>query len=74
MSVTVLNCNYVLVHAVIEQGIGEREGRSLGLGEVWRDHKGEILCRDIVVFANISVVAGDFGQKIERRQFFSPNR
>lgn len=48
VSVTVLNCNYVLVHAVIEQGIGESEGRALRLGEVWKDHRGEALYRDIV--------------------------
>lgn len=36
VSVTVLNCNYVLVHAVIEQGIGESGGWMLSLGEVWK--------------------------------------
>lgn len=32
VSVTVLNCNYVLVHAVIEQGIGESGGWTLSVG------------------------------------------
>lgn len=58
VSVTVLNCNYVLVHAVIEQGIGESGGWTLRLGEVWKDHRVEVLCRDTVMFPNILVVAG----------------
>lgn len=53
VSVTVLNCNYVLVHAVIEQGIGEGGGWSL-----WKDHRGEVPYRDMVTFPNVPIVAG----------------
>lgn len=67
--VTVLNCNYVLVHAVIEQGIGESGGWTLSLGEVCNDHRGEAPCQDLVMFPNIHVETGR-----RQRQLFSAKR
>lgn len=66
--VTVLNCNYVLARAVIEQGIGESGRWTLRLGEVWNHHRGEAPCQDLVMFPNIHVEAGR-----RRRQLFSAN-
>lgn len=64
MCVTVLNCNYVLVHAVIEQSIGEGGGWRLKLRVVWKDHRVEVPCRDTVMFSNILVVAGSRWRKL----------
>lgn len=48
VSVAVLNWNYALVRAVIEQGVWGVDSGG----------RGEVLCRDTVMFSNITVEAG----------------
>ncbi len=69
VTAAVLNRNYVLVHVVTEQGIGESKAWILRLWEVLKDHRDEMQCRTQICFLIYSCRSW---QETETHKFLLP--